>query len=62
MLLSYCSVDEDRGVTAALQSCFLDESLTTDATEFRQLRNKSHSSISSYTSSTIKMKVSRIVF
>ncbi|GBL88807.1 hypothetical protein AVEN_158928-1 [Araneus ventricosus] len=48
-------VKEDRGVTAAVQAGFSDESLTADATELRdlELSNKLHSSTSSDTSSTI---------
>ncbi|GBN59960.1 hypothetical protein AVEN_164464-1 [Araneus ventricosus] len=56
ILLSNCSAEEDRGVTAALQAGFSDESLTADATELLDLEvsNKLHSSTSLDTSSTIK--------
>ncbi|GBM31585.1 Transposon Ty3-G Gag-Pol polyprotein, partial [Araneus ventricosus] len=49
------SAEEDRGVTAAVQAGFSDESLTADATELLdlELSNKLHSSTSSDTSSTI---------
>ncbi|GBO37834.1 hypothetical protein AVEN_9665-1, partial [Araneus ventricosus] len=53
ILLSNCSAEEDRGVTAAVQAGFSDESLTADATELLELSNKLHSSTSSDTSSTI---------
>ncbi|GBL98183.1 hypothetical protein AVEN_268270-1 [Araneus ventricosus] len=49
------SAEDDRGVTAAVQAGFSDESLTADATEFLdlELSNKLHSSTSSDTSSPI---------
>ncbi|GBN78217.1 hypothetical protein AVEN_45098-1 [Araneus ventricosus] len=37
ILLSNCSAKEDRGVTAAVQAGFSDESLTADATELLDL-------------------------
>lgn len=59
ILLSNCSVEEDRGVTAVVEASFSDESLTADATEFIELPKKSHSSTSSDTSSTIKKTLKR---
>ncbi|GBM72802.1 hypothetical protein AVEN_230355-1 [Araneus ventricosus] len=52
---------EDKGVTAAAQAGFSDESLTADATELLdlELSNKLHSSTSSDTSSTIKKILKR---
>ncbi|GBN83818.1 hypothetical protein AVEN_47464-1 [Araneus ventricosus] len=50
------SAEEDRGVTAAVQAGFSDQSLTVDGTELLdlELSNKLHSPTSSATSSTIK--------
>ncbi|GBN69177.1 hypothetical protein AVEN_22163-1 [Araneus ventricosus] len=52
------SAEEDRGVTAAVQAGFSDQSLTADATELLdlELSNKLYSPTSSDISSTIQKK------
>ncbi|GBM03733.1 Zinc finger BED domain-containing protein 5 [Araneus ventricosus] len=61
ILLSNCSAEEDRGVTAAVQAGFSDQSLTADGTELLdlELSNKLYSPTSSDTSSTIKKTLKR---
>ncbi|GBN87940.1 hypothetical protein AVEN_98421-1 [Araneus ventricosus] len=55
------SAEEDRGVTAAVQAGFSDESLTADATELLDLEisSKLYSPTSSDISSTIKKTLKR---